>query len=417
MKIQEIEQETKKCTTFIDWIKLEKKFKVLDFHMKYFLKLHGQIKEKKRKIIMTFNFRDNQYAFFITNCYMDFKVDDILIGRMSFLQDYRYKVVSTRDIYGFINLIAYRVIESFNSNPDYDQLIKCALSFGKNIKDISIKNIKELDEFLNYGDVKLDFLIFSFIEKTPFYRIRKNINHNEISTIKQCLAPPTDFVENQERFNQRHESILYGSLFFANPCFQETGLNLNDSYILVKGVLAQKLELTALINPGLEYFTQNKKDFIINLFNIFKMNVIENLAQLTLQEQENIYDLTNYLKMYANKQKKWDGFLYYSTKNKINYNVALNKNDMVKVEKVYEGTTLNDLDEYNQIVNASFEAVVKDGYKLCWSKAKENQLDLLTNFPSTDYLNNVQYYLNKELRDIEISKGDPIEYDEKGRRL
>lgn len=124
------------------------------------------------------------------------------------------------------------------------------------------------------------------------------------------MAPPAELVENQERFNQKHESILYGSLFFANPCFQETNLKLNDNYILIKGVLSPKLELTALINPGLEYFKHNKKDFIINLLNIFKMSIVEKIAQKTIEQQGNIYDLTNYLKMYANKFKKWDGFLY-----------------------------------------------------------------------------------------------------------
>lgn len=165
MKIEEIEQGTNKRKTFIDWIKFEKKIKVMDFHMKYFLQLNGQVKEKKNKIIMAFNFRNNQFCFYMTNCYMDFKIDKILIGRMNYLQDYRYKVVSTRDIYEFIDLIAYKVIESFKSNTDYENRIEYALSFGENSKSFEINNVKE---FLNYGDVKLDFLKFSFNEKHLF---------------------------------------------------------------------------------------------------------------------------------------------------------------------------------------------------------------------------------------------------------
>ncbi|MDE6241235.1 MAG: hypothetical protein K2M08_02305 [Anaeroplasmataceae bacterium] len=418
MKIDELKIESKKCETFLDWIKLEKKLKVSDFFLTNFQRLRGVMKVKKNKIRFSFSYRNNYFLFLITNSYMDFKIDNIKIYHLNFLFDYKYKEISTRDIYKYIDTIACSVEIAFNANQlDFEEKLTKALSFGEKLDTMQCLSIDDLHKILNYGNVHLDFLSFKFNGETHFYRIRANAQHADIKRTKDCLAPPFELVTKQERFNQKKESILYGSLFSPNPCFQETNLKLGEKYIFLKGTLIEDLKLTGFINPGLDYFIENKEqDFIVNLLNIFKMSKVEKITQISVDEQNNIYDLTNYLKTYACKYVKQDGFLYYSSKTQVNYNVALNNNRKIKIKEIYECFTLNDFDEYNQCINSVYEAKINND-NITWLKRIKPQLDYCSNFPTSDMGDNSKYYLNKQLREIEILNGDPIGYDVNGRSL
>lgn len=99
-----------------------------------------------------------------------------------------------------------------------------------------------------------------------------------------------------------------------------------------------------------------------------------------------------------------------------NYNIALNRNDYVKIKYVYECEYLNEINEYNQVIKCNKRAVVSNK-KLLWNNAKVNHLFLNTNFPNFDFMNDAIKYLNVDLRRKEIENGDPLEFDEYGNKL
>ena len=416
MKIVELQKIHNKCDSLLDWFRLENNLKINRFFLRDFFDFGGQVKNKnKNEMCFKLDYKEVTYNFNVTNFNMSFVINNTEVGIYKFLDEYRYKNIGTRDIYGIINTIVCLLITNESKNNQFHIDLLKILDFGDRTRHYIPCDLNDLSNLIFFHN-NLRFMQYTYLENVDFYRVRKNVTASDVLNLDQCLAPPKEFVSAMERLNERGESVLYGCLFFPNACILETNVKKLDRYIVVKGRLKRKLKLAFFINPQLEYFIHNGNDcFLDVLCYIFKMNVVENVFRTSLIDNPNIYVFTNYIKKYANSLEKWQGYIYYSTLTVDNYNVALNRNEYVKIKKVYECDYLNQNDDYNQVLRCNKVAVVSNK-KILWNDIKENYLFVKTNFPSFDFMVDAAKYLNVDLRKKEIENGNSIEFDEYGNK-
>lgn len=315
LKILEIERKYSKYNSFVDWFKMENDLYINKYFMPIFFDNGGHVKvSKKNEICFKLEYKEVIYEFSVTDFFMTFKINNIMVGDYTFLDAYRYKNISTRNIYYMINTIVKLLIDNEKISSQYNQNLMEILNFGVKTMGYIPNTIVELSDVLLFYNNKLKFLQYTYLDKIDFYRVRTNVTSEEVLKLEQCLAPPKEYVCNRERLNETKESVLYGSLFFPNACMYEAHIKKLDKYILVEGELKKKLKLAFFCNPMLEYFMHIENDnFLDALSYIFKMNVVEKIFKTTKNDNYKIYEYTNFIKKYANSIYKWHGYIYYST--------------------------------------------------------------------------------------------------------
>ena len=113
MKILEIARKYSKYNSFVDWFKMENDLSINKYFIPIFFDNGGHVKTgKKNEICFELEYKEIIYEFNVSDIFMTFKINNILVGDYLFLDAYKYKSISTRDIYFMINIIVKLVIDN-----------------------------------------------------------------------------------------------------------------------------------------------------------------------------------------------------------------------------------------------------------------------------------------------------------------